>query len=76
MLKGGQLSSKLEMAVAIRLGEKRVLEELQLSFENELANLDQLEYYAERRLRGLGLLDDKGDITPWVRRLFLCLVQV
>eukprot|EP00250_Pteridium_aquilinum_P005644 c15711_g1_i1 orf=606-2153(-) len=66
LLKGRQLSPRLEMAVAIRLGEKRVLEELQLSFESQLANLDQLEYYAERRLRGLGLLDDKGDMTPWV----------
>lgn len=66
LLKVGQIGSKLEMAVAIRLGEKKVLEELQLSFESQLASLDRLQYYAERRLRGLGLLDDKGDLTPWV----------
>lgn len=66
LLNGGQLSSRMEMAVAIRLGEKRVLQELQLSFETRMAELDKLEYYAARRLRGLGLLDDKGDITPWV----------
>lgn len=66
LLKEGQLSPRMEMAVVIRLGEKRVLEELQLSFETQMANLDQLEYYAERRLRSLGLLDEQGDVTPWV----------
>ncbi|KAI5062087.1 hypothetical protein GOP47_0022626 [Adiantum capillus-veneris] len=66
LLSRGDLSSRLKMAVAIRLGEKKALEELQLSFETRLAELDRLEYYAARRLRGLGLLDDRGDLTPWV----------
>ncbi|MCO5554003.1 hypothetical protein L7F22_007529 [Adiantum nelumboides] len=66
LLNAGELSSRLQMAVAIRLGEKKVLQELQLSFETRLTELDKLEYYAARRLRNLGLLDDKGDLTPWV----------
>jgi [ribulose-bisphosphate carboxylase]-lysine N-methyltransferase len=60
------LSKRKEMAVVVRLGEKRVLEELQTWFEARLAGLDSIEYYADRRLRDLGLLDDKGFMTPWV----------
>lgn len=59
-------SKRKEMAVVVRLGEKRVLEELQTWFEAHLAGLDSIEYYADRRLRDLGLLDDKGFMTPWV----------
>lgn len=66
LLNSGQLKSRFEMAVVVRLGEKRVLEEMQLWFETQMASLDRLEYYAERRLRNLGLIDDKGDTTPWV----------
>jgi [ribulose-bisphosphate carboxylase]-lysine N-methyltransferase len=54
------------MAIVIRLGEKRVLQELQTWFEGRMAGLDSLEYYAERRLRDLGLVDDTGSMTPWV----------
>lgn len=66
LLKAAKLSSRSHMAVVVRLGEKRVLEELQLWFETQMESLDRLEYYAERRLRGLGLLDEKGALTPWV----------
>ena len=66
LLESGNLDTRTEMAVSIRLGEKRALGELQLIFENQKAKLTQLEYYATRRLRNLGLLDDKGDMTPWV----------
>jgi len=43
-----------------------VLQELQTWFEGRMAGLDSLEYYAERRLRDLGLVDDTGSMTPWV----------
>lgn len=66
LLDRGELSTRKEIAVVVRLGEKRVLEELQTWFEAHMAELDSLEYYAERRLRDLGLLDDKGYMTPWV----------
>ncbi|CAM6109617.1 unnamed protein product [Calypogeia fissa] len=66
LLEEGIEDPRLEMAVVIRLGEKRVLEELQAWFEAHLARVETLEFYAERRLRDLGLLDDKGFMTPWV----------
>lgn len=60
------LSVRKEIAVVVRLGEKRVMQELQTWFEARLEELDTLEYYAERRLRNLGLMDDGGYMTPWV----------
>ncbi|KAG0629937.1 hypothetical protein M758_1G140900 [Ceratodon purpureus] len=60
------LSVRKEIAVVVRLGEKRVMQELQTWFEARLEELDSLEYYAERRLRNLGLMDDGGYMTPWV----------
>lgn len=66
LLDRGGLSKRKEIAIVIRLGEKRVLQELQTWFEGRMAGLDSLEYYAERRLRDLGLVDDTGSMTPWV----------
>ncbi|KAL2653570.1 hypothetical protein R1flu_021698 [Riccia fluitans] len=66
MLEAGIEDPRLQVAVVVRLGEKRVLRELQGWFEAHSARLDQLEYYAERRLRDLGLIDDRGYMTPWV----------
>lgn len=57
------LSVRKEIAVVVRLGEKRVMQELQTWFEARLEELDSLEYYAERRLRNLGLMDDGGYMT-------------
>ena len=42
----------------VRLGEKEALESLLLFFEQREALLPTLEYYQERRLKRLGLLDD------------------
>jgi [ribulose-bisphosphate carboxylase]-lysine N-methyltransferase len=66
LIEEGVQDPRLEMAIVVRLGEKRVLEELQAWFEAHLARVPTLEFYAERRLRDLGLLDDKGFMTPWV----------
>lgn len=66
LLKDTGLSVRQETAVIVRLGEKQILVELLDWFEARMQGLDNLEYYAERRLRDLGLLDDRGNMTPWV----------
>lgn len=42
----------------VRLGEKEALESVLRFFEQREALLPTLEYYQERRLKRLGLLDD------------------
>ncbi len=46
-----------------RLGEKETLDVTLRYFEDRKSKLDQIEYYQERRLKGLGLLDDDGNNT-------------
>eukprot|EP01018_Ginkgo_biloba_P038228 Gb_38065 [translate_table: standard] len=65
LLRGQRLDPRLEIAVVIRIGEKRVLQEIIQSFEGYMAGLDQLEYYQERRLKDLGLVGEQGDIIFW-----------
>jgi [ribulose-bisphosphate carboxylase]/[fructose-bisphosphate aldolase]-lysine N-methyltransferase len=43
--------------------EKRILEGLAEWFRSRLKSLSNLEYYQERRLKRLGLLDDSGRST-------------
>jgi [ribulose-bisphosphate carboxylase]-lysine N-methyltransferase len=43
--------------------EKRILEGLAEWFQSRLKSLEMLEYYQERRLKRLGLLDDSGRST-------------
>lgn len=43
--------------------EKQVLEGVMEWFRQRGKSLDGLEYYQERRLKGLGLLDDDGQST-------------
>jgi [ribulose-bisphosphate carboxylase]-lysine N-methyltransferase len=45
------------------LGEKEALDSVMGIFEGRLAELNDLEYYQERRLRGLKLIDDQGRTT-------------
>ena len=47
----------------MRLGEKETLDVTMRYFEDRMSKLKQLEYYQERRLKGLGLLDDDGNNT-------------
>lgn len=47
----------------VRLGEKEALDSLQGFFEGRAADLDSLEYYQERRLKRLGLMDEEGKTT-------------
>ncbi|KAG0482665.1 hypothetical protein HPP92_010749 [Vanilla planifolia] len=54
-----------EIAVAIRAGEKKVIQKLEEIFKQRESELDELEYYQERRLKDLGLLGEKGEIIFW-----------
>lgn len=58
----GKLYAQLMLSQA-RLGEKETLDVTLRYFEDRKSRLDQLEYYQERRLKGLGLLDDDGNNT-------------
>ncbi|OVA12221.1 SET domain [Macleaya cordata] len=65
LLEGGNLDPRLEIAVGVRAGEKRVLEQIDEIFKNRELELDELEYYQERRLKDLGLVGEQGDIIFW-----------
>jgi len=47
----------------VRLGEKEALDSTLRFFEDRASRLNALEYYQERRLKGLGLMDDNGGST-------------
>ena len=53
------------IAAAISLGEREALERIARYFQGRLDQLSNLEYYAERRLKRLGLLDKEGKPTDW-----------
>lgn len=61
-LKEAKLDSRLAIAVGIREGEKRVLQQIDEIFKEKELELDQLEYYQERRLKDLGLCGENGNI--------------
>ncbi|XP_057751543.1 ribulose-1,5 bisphosphate carboxylase/oxygenase large subunit N-methyltransferase, chloroplastic [Arachis stenosperma] len=61
-LKEPKLDSRLAIAVGIREGEKKVLQQIDEVFKEKELELDQLEYYQERRLKDLGLCGESGDI--------------
>ncbi|XP_010258272.1 PREDICTED: ribulose-1,5 bisphosphate carboxylase/oxygenase large subunit N-methyltransferase, chloroplastic isoform X2 [Nelumbo nucifera] len=62
---GRNLKPRLEIAVGIRAGEKKVLEQIDGIFKKRELELDGLEYYQERRLRDLGLVGEQGEIIFW-----------
>lgn len=47
----------------MRLGEKEALDSTLRWFEERFARISTLEFYQERRLKGLGLLDESGRTT-------------
>ncbi|KAL5722935.1 hypothetical protein ACHQM5_006392 [Ranunculus cassubicifolius] len=65
LLERGNLDPRLEIAVVTRLGEKKVLEQIDGIFKERELELDALEYYQERRLKDLGLVGEQGDIIFW-----------
>jgi [ribulose-bisphosphate carboxylase]-lysine N-methyltransferase len=50
-------------SLQVRLGEKEALDSLLGFFEGRAADLTALEYYQERRLKRLGLMDEEGKTT-------------
>ena len=50
-------------AVWVRLAEKEALDGTLRFFEERIDRLGGMEYYAERRLKNLGLMDDSGNST-------------
>ncbi|KAL4444028.1 hypothetical protein ABPG75_011765 [Micractinium tetrahymenae] len=60
---GLQPGSRKQQAVRVRLGEKEALDATLRYFEDRIGRLSGMEYYAERRLKRLGLLDDSGNST-------------
>ncbi|GAX73313.1 hypothetical protein CEUSTIGMA_g767.t1 [Chlamydomonas eustigma] len=65
LLSNGNLvkGSVEEAALLVRLGEKEALESLLFFFEQRLTEVSTIEYYQERRLKRLGLMDDRGNTT-------------
>ncbi|WCJ22196.1 [Fructose-bisphosphate aldolase]-lysine N-methyltransferase chloroplastic [Euphorbia peplus] len=59
------LSPRLQIAVGIRAAEKKVLQQIDEIFENRESELDEIEYYQERRLKDLGLVGEQGEIIFW-----------
>lgn len=64
-LEGADLNPRLEIAVGVRAGEKKVLKQIDEIFKQRESELDELEYYQERRLRELGLIGEQGEIIFW-----------
>lgn len=64
-IKEENLDSRLRIAVGIREGEKRVLQQIIQIFKDRELELDELEYYQERRLKDLGLCGEQGEIIFW-----------
>ncbi|KAJ0692820.1 putative [Ribulose-bisphosphate carboxylase]-lysine N-methyltransferase [Helianthus annuus] len=65
LTEGGNMDPRLAIAVGIRAGEKKVLQHIDGIFKEREMELDENEYYQERRLRDLGLVGEQGDIIFW-----------
>jgi len=61
--RASRLTLTPSQALRVRMGEKRALQACMESFQSALAGAPQLEYYQERRLRSLKLLDESGKTT-------------
>jgi [ribulose-bisphosphate carboxylase]/[fructose-bisphosphate aldolase]-lysine N-methyltransferase len=64
-LRAAAPGSRAAIAAAVRLGERQALEGAAAYFGARLERLADMEYYAERRLKRLGLLDKEGRPTDW-----------
>lgn len=69
-MKETNLDSRLAIAVGVREGEKKVLQQIDDIFKEKELELDQLEYYQERRLKDLGLCGESGDILGDLEKFF------
>lgn len=61
----GELDPRMELALKARIGEKKVLQQIDNIFKDRELELDVLEYYQERRLKDLGLVGEQGEIIFW-----------
>ncbi|CAJ1939796.1 unnamed protein product [Sphenostylis stenocarpa] len=68
--KEAKLNSRLAIAVGIREGEKKLLQQIDGIFKEKELELAQLEYYQERRLKDLGLCGENGDILGDLGKFF------
>ncbi|XP_045813535.1 ribulose-1,5 bisphosphate carboxylase/oxygenase large subunit N-methyltransferase, chloroplastic [Trifolium pratense] len=69
-LKEENLDYRHEIAVGVREGEKMVLQQIDEIFKQKELELDQLEYYQERRLKDLGLCGETGDVLGDLGKFF------
>lgn len=60
------LNPRHAMAIGIRLGEKKVLQQIDAVFKDREMELAGYEYYQERRLKDLGLAGAQGEKLPWI----------
>ena len=51
LLEEGKLDPRMELALKVRIGEKKVLQQIDQIFKDRELELDLLEYYQERRRR-------------------------
>ncbi|GJN34030.1 hypothetical protein PR202_gb22663 [Eleusine coracana subsp. coracana] len=65
LVKREKLPSRLKVAIGVRVGEKKVLQQIDDIFKQREEELDGLEYYQERRLKDLGLVSDNSEIIFW-----------
>ena len=63
MLSNPDISDEKLLSIQVLLGEKKALRNTLRYFETIRASVDRLEYYQERRLRQLNLLDEDGSST-------------
>lgn len=65
LLEEGKLDPRMELALKVRIGEKKVLQQIDQIFKDRELELDLLEYYQERRLKDLCLVGGQGEIIFW-----------
>lgn len=61
--RSAQLHARMALAVRVRLGEKRALQAAADAYMAIQTTVSRLDFYQERRLRSLKLLDDDGKST-------------
>ncbi|XP_039065332.1 fructose-bisphosphate aldolase-lysine N-methyltransferase, chloroplastic-like [Hibiscus syriacus] len=65
LMEEGNLDQRQKIAVGVRAGEKKVLQQIDEIFKGRESELDLLEYYQERRLKDLGLVGEQGELIFW-----------
>ncbi|KAL2904022.1 [Fructose-bisphosphate aldolase]-lysine N-methyltransferase chloroplastic [Bienertia sinuspersici] len=66
LLAQSDLNPRLKIAIGVRLGEKKVLQQIDGVFKEREMEMGGFEYYQERRLKDLGLAGAQGEKLPWI----------